>query len=118
MNRKDLYGVYTASVTPVNKDRSLDVGAMRDLTEYYIANGLRGALLPSSSGEYFAMTSKMKRLCVSEAVKTANGRFQILANVSDSCPEVILDNIKAMTDLGADAVVLGLIKKNNFNCSI
>lgn len=105
MKRKDLYGVYTASVTPINKDRSLDVGAMRDLTEYYIDSGLRGVLLPSSSGEYFAMTSKMKRLCVAEAVKTSNGRFQILANVSDSCPEVILDNIKAMTDIGADAVV-------------
>ena len=105
MKREDLKGVYTASVTPVNHDRSLDVGAMRALIEYYMDNGLKGALLPSSSGEYFAMTAEMKRACVEESVKAANGRFQILANISDSCPQVILDNAEVMAAAGADAVV-------------
>ena len=105
MKSSDLKGVYTATVTPVNKDRSLDTASMKALIDYYVDSGLRGALVPSSSGEYFSMTAEMKRHCVAEAVKAANGRFQILANVSDPCPEVIVANAKLMADLGADAVV-------------
>lgn len=105
MTRADLKGVYTASVTPVNRDRTLDAGAMRALIEYYIDSGIKGALLPSSSGEYFSMTADMKRLCVSESVKAANGKFQVLANISDHCPEVVLQNARAMAALGADALV-------------
>lgn len=105
MKREDLYGVYTASVTPVNHDRTLDVGALRALIAYYTESGLRGALIPSSSGEYFAMTADMKHRCVAEAVKAADRKIQILANISDSCPEVILHNAQVMANVGADAVV-------------
>lgn len=105
MTTQDLHGVYTATVTPVNADRTLDTGAAKVLMEYYIENGIKGVLIPSSSGEYFAMTAKMKRQYVEEAVKAAKGKLQILANISDSCPEVILENACAMTDLGADALV-------------
>lgn len=105
MKRENIKGVYTASVTPVNRDRTIDGGAMGALVEYYIDSGLKGALIPSSSGEYFSLTAAQKRYCVAEAAKAAKGRFQILANISDSCPEVILENAKAMADSGADAVV-------------
>lgn len=101
----DLHGVYAATITPVNADRTLDTGAAKALIAYYIDSGLKGVLIPSSSGEYFAMTAKMKRQFVEEAVTAANGKLQILANISDSCPEVILENARAMTDLGADALV-------------
>lgn len=105
LTSKDIHGVYTATITPVNKDRSLDTGAVNLLINYYKDSGLKGALIPSSSGEYFAMTAKMKQKLVEEAVKAANGHFQILANISDSCPDVILENARAMEDLGADALV-------------
>ena len=105
MKSTDLKGVYTASVTPVNRDRSLDTNSLHALVDYYVESGLRGALIPSSSGEYFAMTAEFKRHCVAEAVKASAGRIHILANISDPCPEVILQNARLMADLGADAVV-------------
>lgn len=105
MKSSDLKGVYTASVTPVNKDRSLDTASIKALVDYYAACGLSGALIPSSSGEYFSMTPDMKRHCVAEAAKASGGRIQILANISDPCPEIILQNARIMADVGADAVV-------------
>ena len=105
MTRADLKGVYTATITPVNQDRSLDTGAVKALVDYYVDSGLKGALVPSSSGEYFSMTADMKRHFAAEAVKASAGRFQILGNISDDCPEVILHNARVMADVGCDAVV-------------
>lgn len=100
-----LSGVYTATVTPVNKDRTLDTASLKNLIDYYVESGLSGLLAPSSSGEFYSMTPAMKRQFVETAVKAADGRIAVLAHISDDCPETVWENARVMASLGADAVV-------------
>ena len=58
--QKNFRGVIVASVTPFSADRSVDAGAVRALMHYYAENGLCGAFLCSSSGEYYAMTDAQR----------------------------------------------------------
>ena len=105
MKSSDLRGLYTATITPVNQDRTLDVASLHNMIDYYAENDIQGILAPSSSGEFYSMTTAMKRQYVEESVKASKGRIAILANVSDDCPSVVWEATKVMADLGADAVV-------------
>ena len=99
-------GVMTASVTPVSRDGKIDSGAVGALMDYYADNGITGALWPSSTGEYFAMTPSQRRECVRAAVVHNAHNLTIMANISDGSLSVAIDNAKEMADIGADAVVL------------
>lgn len=98
-------GVMAASVTPVDSCGGVDTGAVRALMDYYEASGLSGALWPSSTGEYFALTPVERRRCV-QAARQASGRMMVLANISDGSLTTVVENARAMADCGADAVVL------------
>lgn len=106
MDISRLYGVMTASVTPVCADGSLDTVSVAALMDYYAENEITGVLWPSSTGEYFAMTAKQRRECVNVAASHNPQRLTILANISEGSLVQAMDNAKAMADNGADAVVL------------
>lgn len=104
MRNEKFAGIFTASVTPFNRDRSLDTGAMENLTRYYEENGLTGAFVCSSSGEYYSMT-EVDRVAATATAKKAAGKLLILSQISDDRPDRAIERAKAMADAGADAVV-------------
>ena len=106
MNRGKLCGVMSAAVTPVCGDGSIDRGAVGALMDYYAENGISGALWPSSTGEYFALTGAKRRDCVSAAAGHNPHGLTVLANISEGSLEAAMENARAMADLGADAAVL------------
>lgn len=99
-------GVFAAAPTPFCFDGTVDIDAVNKQMEYYIAGGISGVFALSSTGEYFAMTMSQRLRMVDAVVRTVAGRIPVLAMVSDACLNTVLDNIHAMTDHGADAVVL------------
>ncbi len=106
MDTNRFRGVFAASVTPVDKRRRLDEGSIRALVDYYAESRLDGAFFPSSSGEYFALTCRQRRACVRAAVRAADGRLTIFANISDGSLKAAAENARAMRDAGADCAVL------------
>ncbi len=96
----------SAAVTPVNRDGSIDTGSIEAIMDYYAENGLTGALWPSSTGEYFALTNAKRRVCVAAAARHNAHGLTVLANISEGSLEAAMENARAMADLGADAVVL------------
>lgn len=106
MDMSKFAGVVTASVTPVDAAGRLDEGAIKALTQYYIDSGLNGAFFPSSSGEYFALTSDARLECVRAAVKAAKGKLTIFANISEGSLAAAIQNARVMADAGADCALM------------
>lgn len=102
--QKNFRGVIVASVTPFSADRSVDAGAVRALMHYYAENGLCGAFLCSSSGEYYAMTDAQRTQTV-RAGAQARTALALLAQISADRPDEAVARAKRMADAGADAVV-------------
>lgn len=100
-----LQGVLTASVTPADDQGRLDLAAMARLVAYYAENGIRGVLLPSSTGESFALTVPERVALVTAAAKAGKGRISILANCSEHNIKDAIEDTKRMADAGADIVV-------------
>jgi len=102
--QKTARGVIAASVTPFQQDRTVDEGAMAALMRYYAAHGLCGALICSSSGEYYAMPDAQRERAVRAAAGAGTGLF-VLAQISADRPDEAVLRAKRMADAGADAVV-------------
>ncbi len=102
MHKEKLRGVISASVTAFTPDRKIDSEAMGMLTKFYLDSGLSGALINSSTGEYFSMTSSQREESVKAAVKASNGRLLILAGISEDHITGTIEMGKRMADCGAD----------------
>jgi 4-hydroxy-tetrahydrodipicolinate synthase len=98
-------GVVAASVTPFTPDRDVDGPAVARLIEYYRLSGLAGAFINSSSGEYFSMTPAQREKSITAAVKAADGRFLVLAGISEDHMGGAAEMGRRMAACGADIAV-------------
>lgn len=99
-------GVFAAAPTPFCANGEVDAEAAAQWMEHYIAGGLSGVFVLSSTGDYFAMTHAQRRRMVEASVQAAAGRVPVLAMVSDACLETVKENIRWTAQAGVDAVVL------------
>lgn len=99
-------GVFAAAPTPFCADGTVDAETAALWMEHYIAGGLSGVFVLSSTGDYFAMTHAQRLRMVEASVRAAAGRVPVLAMVSDACLETVRENIRWTAKAGADAVVL------------
>lgn len=93
--------------THFKDDLSLDLDAMRRLTEYYVAEKVPTVIVTGSTGEYGALEDD-ERLAVQKAViEAADGSgMTVIAGVSDMASLKSIEFIKAAEDLGADGAML------------
>ncbi len=102
MLKERLKGVIAASVTAFTSERDIDTRAMERLTKYYLDSGLAGALINSSTGEYFSMTPGQREKSVTASVKASEGKLLILAGISEDHITGAIEMGKRMADCGAD----------------
>ncbi len=108
MIRKPLVsGVYPTMITPFNTDRSIDYGALRSLIEWYSDRGIDGLFAVCQSSAMFELSRRERTQLCSQTVAYSTGRYPVMASghVADTLADQI-DELKAMADAGADALVL------------
>ena len=54
---KDFHGIFTALLTPFDKEDRINEKALRDLIAFNIKMGVRGFYVCGSTGEAFALTT-------------------------------------------------------------
>jgi len=98
----ELKGVYTAIVTPFNKDGAVDYGKFTELVEMQIAGGVSGILPVGTSGESPTLNMDEHSKVIRTAVEVAAGRCKIMAGSgANSTAEAIHLTHQAKED-GAD----------------
>jgi len=99
-------GCYTALITPMRGDESVDHGGLEKLIEFQIANGVRGILAVGTTGEsptlmweeHNAVTECVCRLCA--------GRCASIAGTGSNSTRETLAGTEHAVHLGADAALL------------
>lgn len=109
-------GVYPTMITPYNRDRTLDTGALRALTDWYFERGCRGIFASCQSSEIHFL-SQADRVLHAETVMDEVGRLaarypdrprmSVVASghISDGFEEQVAE-LTAIAETGVDAVVL------------
>jgi len=96
----------TPAVTPLNQDGTLDVQGAKVLYDHLIAGGVDGILILGSIGEFFALSTEIKKQLITLAVEHINHRVPVIVGTADNDMAQILSLSRFALDAGADAVIV------------
>ncbi len=95
-------GVFTALVTPFNKDGSIDVGAYKALIQFQMEQGIDGLVPVGTTGESPTLTDKEKELLIQIAVELAQKKIPVIAGTGSNNTAFAIDATKRAKEMGAD----------------
>ena len=98
-------GVYTALITPFNKDGSIDVEALKDLVEFQIEEGISGLVPVGTTGESPTVSHEENVKVVQIVVEQAKKRVPVIAGTGSNCTSEAIVMTKAANQIGADATL-------------
>jgi 4-hydroxy-tetrahydrodipicolinate synthase len=101
-----LRGAYTALVTPMNADGSVDYDGFRRLVAIQIAAGISGLVPLGTTGETPTLERDEQDKLISIAVEEAKGRLPVIVGVGSNSTRHTQENAKRARELGADAVLV------------
>lgn len=101
-----LNGVFAAMITPFKDDFNIDEEAIKWLIEHLENNGINGAFIVSTTGEFTHLTKEEKIKIVKSAIELAKGDFQILAGATDLTTYGTIELAKTYKDLGVKTIVV------------
>ncbi len=100
-----LKGVFTALVTPFNEDGSYDDGAMKDLVDFQINEGISGLAPMGTTGESPTLNHDDHIMVIEKVVKQVNGKVPVIAGTGSNCTEEAIRLTKLAKDAGADVTL-------------
>ena len=97
----ELRGVFTALVTPMNKDGSLDLGALDALVDAQLAGGIKGLVPCGTTGEATTLNAAERAQVVSRVAKRSLGRVPVVAGTGSNSTAETIEHQKRAKDAGA-----------------
>jgi 4-hydroxy-tetrahydrodipicolinate synthase len=98
-------GVFTALVTPFNRDGSIDHEALKALVDVQIEAGIDGLVPMGSTGESATVTHDENIVVVETVVKQAAGRVPVIAGTGSNATAEAVRMTKMAADVGANATL-------------
>lgn len=103
----DQFGkVFSALITPMNADESVNYDALTELVGMQVERGVEGFYCCGSSGEGLLLGHDERKTIVKRVIAAASGRVPVIAHVGTIRTADAIDLARAAEDAGADAVSL------------
>jgi 4-hydroxy-tetrahydrodipicolinate synthase len=98
-------GSMVAIVTPM-KGGAVDLGALRQLVEWQVAEGTDGIVPCGTTGEGVTLTAQERADVIRTTVETVRGRVAVIAGAGSNSTREAIESVKAARELGADAALV------------
>lgn len=99
-------GLYTAMITPFNKNGDLDEEGLRLNIRFQIENGVSGIVLLGTTGETPTLTMEEQERIVQIGVEECKNRIQIIVGTGSYSTKETIKKTKMAQSLGADAALV------------
>jgi len=99
-------GVAVAAVTPFTQAGQIDKALLRDLIEWWIAEGIEGLVLCGSTGEMAYLDPEERLRIFATGVSVCNGRIPVIAGTGFPNTADTIAVTKAAERLGVDAALV------------
>jgi 4-hydroxy-tetrahydrodipicolinate synthase len=100
-----LQGSMVAIVTPM-KDGKIDLRALRELTEWQIAEGTDGVVPCGTTGEGATLTAAERAEVIRAVVEVVRGRAAVVAGAGSNATHEAIDSVRTAKELKADAALV------------
>ncbi len=98
-------GSMVAIVTPMREGK-VDQRALRELTEWHLAEGTDAIVPCGTTGEGSTLTPAERVEVVKAVVETARGRVPVIAGAGSNATHECIESAKTMKGLGVDAILV------------
>ena len=98
-------GVYTALVTPMAADGSLDEKALRRLVDFQVDAGIHGLVPVGTTGESPTLDAEECKRVIRIVVEQARGRVPVIAGAGSNCTSEAVEYARDAREVGADATL-------------
>ncbi|MBN2509936.1 MAG: 4-hydroxy-tetrahydrodipicolinate synthase, partial [Spirochaetales bacterium] len=96
-------GVFTALVTPFNKNLTIDEKALEALVEFQIEQGINGLVPVGTTGESPTLNHEEHLRVIEIVVKKSAGRVPVIAGTGSNSTDEAIEYTKSALAIGADA---------------
>src|SRR5512138_436488 len=100
-----LEGSMVAIVTPM-KGGAVDLKALRELTEWQLAEGTDGIVPCGTTGEGATLTARERADVIRTVVETVRGRAAVIAGAGSNATHEAIESVKTARQLEADAALV------------
>ncbi len=97
-------GIFTALLTPFNKDYSINEESLKKLVEFNISQGVNGFYVGGSTGEGMLMSNEERKRVFRIVKEAAGDRVDLIAHVGTTCTDGAVDMAKQAKALGYNAI--------------
>ena len=97
-------GIFTALLTPFNKDYSINCDALKKLVEFNLSKGINGFYVGGSTGESMVMSNEERKLVFRTVKEAAGDAVPLIAHVGAISTDAAIDMAKEAKALGYDAI--------------
>lgn len=105
--RKNLRGVWAATLTPFTSDLRLDEDGWRhNLQHWYRDLGIRGLFVNGKQGEFASMSVAERKRAVEVAVEAAGSDRGVMVSCSDQSIDTVVELAKHAQAVGAEYIVV------------
>lgn len=102
---KKIKGSIVALVTPFNADGSADLGRLRELVDWHVANHTDGILVLGTTGETASTTLDEDIKTVETVISQVNHRVPVIAGAGSNSSEMQKHKSVLYSEMGADALL-------------
>ncbi|MCX6707351.1 MAG: 4-hydroxy-tetrahydrodipicolinate synthase [Candidatus Woesearchaeota archaeon] len=99
-------GAMVASITPFNRNGSVDYKALEELVEFFIRKGINVIVPCGTTGESSGMSHDVHGRVIEKVVEYANGRVPVLAGTGSNITKEAMKRTRHARDAGADGALL------------
>lgn len=102
----EIKGLFTAIITPFDKDGNLNEDGLRRNIDFQIENGVDGIVPVGTTGESATLSEKEHKRVVEISIDQVNNRALVLAGTGSNNTEEAIVYTKHAKDAGADAALM------------
>lgn len=99
-------GVWTALITPMKDDDSVDYSALENLVEHQISSGVDGIVSVGTTGESPTLSEYEHIEVIRKTFQFANGRIPVLAGTGSNSTTEAVQMTKECEDFGVDGFLI------------
>lgn len=99
------FGTGTALITPFKEDKTIDVGALEQLVNFQIENGVEYIVALGTTAESVTLTAAEKSLVKQTIIAANNGRVPLVLGVGGNNTATVVEDLQTLDLSGFDAVL-------------
>jgi len=105
MLKINLQGTGVAMITPFRKDRSVDFGSLKNLTEHLINNNIEYLVIMGTTGESATLSENEREAVVQYVKELNNNRVPLIVGIGGNNTQSVIDSLKKFDSEGIAGIL-------------